>query len=80
MTEIPIDPREEAFKVIRLQNGIEVVGGELHQQVDALEQIFITHPESGLYQRAGMIVEVSNTPSTNLRILVALKVQRRSPQ
>ncbi|NKB37622.1 MAG: hypothetical protein GKR93_10695 [Gammaproteobacteria bacterium] len=67
MTDQVVDPREEAFKKIRMQNGIEVIGGELHLQVDALEQVLIEHPDCGIYQRGGLLVEISEIPITNCK-------------
>ena len=61
------DSRDDAFKEASNNNNddkdyIEVRAGILHELTDQLEQIISEHPESGVYQRGGYLVEVSVIP------------------
>ena len=54
-----MNPVDIAYFEQKLEGGIEVKGGELHQQVDALEEMLIRNSDSGVFQRSGNLVTVS---------------------
>ena len=59
---IDIKTRGQAFEEVDLGEFIEVKAGELYDLADKLENLLSEHPECGVYQRGGFLVEISTVP------------------